>query len=367
MSIIDKALFYRYNPHMISVSRNYFIKKRNNKNLLNVAVIGCGGGGLMHMSHYLWHKKTLLKSVLDIDKTRFQDIKSRFPFAYNDINKTNNLDDILLDEDIDIVSIATPDHTHADYAIKALEAGKNVLVEKPMCTSLSDAKKIIMASKDSKKRFSVFQQMRFVKRNIQVKSMIDNGSIGDVFYIQTSYIHDMRDRAFEFRQWRKDPVNFQHPIFGGQHNIDLLRWLSGDITEVCTKSANKGFPDLPVDDTYTIQLKLENGGIGNIVTCFAPIVSREYHPLKIYGTKGTVHEDEIILKKENVIKTNTLKDSLYKGVPQFRSQISAFVDSVINEDESKLVSAEDGAKTVSVCLAAIESLKTGKPCLVEKL
>tara|TARA_Y100000590_G_scaffold335686_1_gene382147 strand:+ start:84 stop:1184 length:1101 start_codon:yes stop_codon:yes gene_type:complete len=366
MSILNKILYYRYNPHMISVSYNYN-KKKNKNNLLNVAVIGCGGGGMMHISHYLWHKNTYVKTVFDLHMNRFEDLQKRFPFAYNDIKKTNDLDDILKDDSIDIISIATPDHTHAFYALKALEANKHVLVEKPMCTTMSDAKKIINASNKSNKKFSVFQQMRFVPRNKYVKSMIDDGSLGEIFFIQTGYIHDMRDRAFKFSMWRKDPINFQHPIFGGQHNIDLLRWLSGDIIEINTVSSHKGFPDLPVDDTFILQLKLENGRIGNIITCFSPLVLREHHPLRIYGTKGTVHGDKLFFKNKDVIISKTLKDSKYKGVPQFRSQISAFVDAVINDNDRKLVSAEDGAKTVSVCLAAIKSLENGKPCFVEKI
>ena len=145
MEILKNILFYRYNPHMLSVSQRYRRKRKNEHDLLRVAVVGCGGGALMHISHYLWHKQTIVDTVIDVDSNRFIEIKNRFPFAYQDIKCTTNFDDILNNKNIDLVSIASPDHTHAEYAIAALEAGKNVLCEKPMCTSIIDAKRIKIA------------------------------------------------------------------------------------------------------------------------------------------------------------------------------------------------------------------------------
>ena len=365
MELFNNFIFYRYNPHMISVSYKY-LRKRKKGGLLNVGVVGCGGGGLMHISHFLWHKETIVSTVYDIEKNRFSDIKSRFPFAHKDIKQTTNFEDILKDKSIDIVSIASPDHTHAEYAIAALESGKHVLCEKPMCTSIKDGKKILEATKNTNKVFAVFQQMRFVPRNSKIKAMIDNDQLGSIYFISTGYIHDMRERALEFSEWRKDPINFQHPLFGGIHHIDLLRWLAGEIVEVNTIASHIGLPEYPADDTYLIQLKLKNGGIGNILTCFSPRVTREYHPLRIYGTKGAVHGSEVFLENMNQIESLNLKDSDYKGTPQFRDQISAFIDS-INGKSNNIVSAEDAIKTVAVCCAAIESWRSGKSVSVEEI
>ena len=363
MKIFNKIKFFSHNPHMIEVNRNYNRKKNSSKKLLQAAVVGCGGGGLMHLSHYLWHKGAQVKTAFDIDENRFKDIKSRYPFAYNDIKCTTNFEDILNDKTIDIISIATPDHTHAFYALKAIKAGKHVLCEKPMCTSIDDGQKIISESKKSNQIFAVFQQMRFVPRNIVIKSLIEKGQLGEIYYIHTGYIHDMRVRAFEFSNWRKDPVNFQHPLFGGIHHIDILRWLAGDVDEVYTIATHKGFSKLPIDDTYLMELKLKNGGIGSITTCFSPRVPKEYHPMRIYGTKGAVHGEKIFLERNGKLTERKLKNSEYKGVPQFRAQISAFIDAV-NGKGNKIVLPDDAQKTVETCYAAVESWKTGIPVKV---
>jgi len=366
MNYFKKILYYRYNPHMIDVSFRYW-KKRKKTNLLNVAVIGCGGGGMMHMSHYIWHKRTNLKYVFDVESDRFKDIKKRFPFAYNHIKKTTKIDDLINDESVDIISVATPDHTHAKYAIMALDSGKNVLCEKPMCTSIEDAKKMIKSVNASKKKFSVFQQMRFTPKNAKAYEFINKDKLGELFYIRTEYIHDMRSRATEFSNWRKDPKTFQHPIYGGQHNIDLIRWLAGDITEVYAISSGKGFPNYPIHDTFTIQAKFKNGCIGNIITSYGPIVPKEFHLLNIYGTKGTMHNNNIYFEEKSIMKNTILDNAEYNGVPQFRDQISLFVNCVLNDSEQGLVSVLDGAKTVMIIEACLESLITGKPSKVKNI
>ena len=201
----------------------------------------------------------------------------------------------------------------------------------------------------------------------KIKAMINDNKLGDVYFISTGYIHDMRDRAFEFSEWRKDPVLYQHPIYGGQHNIDLLRWLAGEVEEVRTIATHKGFKDYPTDDTFIMQMKLANGGVGDVITSYAPIVPREFHLLSIYGTKGTLHDENVFIDRKPFTKQIVLNDSEYKGVPQFRKQISTFVDCVINNDNKGLVTAQDGAKTVSVIEACLKSLKTNEPVLVEKV
>ena len=359
--MFKKLLFFRKNPHMINVAKRYAKKKRNSSDkLLNMAIIGCGGAGLMHTSHYLWHKQSMVKSIYDIDKARFDDVKNRFPFAYKDIGLTTSFDDIISNDEIDAVSITSPDHTHAKYAIAALNAGKHVLCEKPMCTTIEDAKKIVSATKNTNKTFAVFQQMRFVPRNRKIKEMINDSKLGDVYFISTGYIHDMRKRSTEFSDWRINDKNFQHPIFGAIHHIDLLRWLGGEIDQVNTIATNEGFKDYPIDDTYITQIKLKSGGIGNIITCYSPRVKKEFHPLRIYGTKGSVHDCEVFLERENGIERIYLDNASYQGVPQFRQQISAFIDKINGKGDST-VSAEDGLKTVETCCAAIESWEIGSP------
>ncbi|TSA52134.1 MAG: gfo/Idh/MocA family oxidoreductase, partial [Planctomycetaceae bacterium] len=328
MNFVSWLRFYRYNPYALGIALRYRKKQRSNSDLLGVAVLGCGGGGLMHISHYLWHGETDVRAVYDIDEHRFADLDKRFPYMRKDVLRTTNLREAIERDDVDIVSIATPDHTHADYAVAALEAGKHVLCEKPMCTTLEDSARIIRAVDQANTVFAVFQQMRFVPRNMSIKKLIDQGELGEIFYIETGYIHDMRHRANEFSDWRLNPETFQHPIFGASHHIDLLHWMVGEVVEVQTIGSHKGLPVYPADDTYVTALRLANGGVGHVLTCFGPRVPKEFHPVRIYGTKGSVHDSIVFLEGRGKISSLTLKGSSYRGVPQFRAQISHFVDCV---------------------------------------
>ena len=363
MNLIKWARYFRYRPSMAEVAWHEWQKRRSNRELLGVAVFGCGGGGLMHISHYLWHPETAVRAVFDISDQRFGDLDERFPFMAKDVQRITDFEVVLAREDIDIVSVCTPDHTHADYVVAALQAGKHVLCEKPMATTLEDCQRIIRAADTASTTFCVFQQMRFVLRNVAIKQLIDSGDIGDIFYIETGYIHDMRHRATEFSQWRMDPERFQHPIFGGCHHIDLVRWLSGEIEEVYTIGSQKGLPGYPVDDTYVTAVRLRSGAVGYILTTFGPRVPREFHPIRVYGTKGSIHDGTVFLDNGSQVQSRPLGARGYRGVPDFRAQVSHFVDCVRGRDQP-MVTARDGARTVAVCWAAVESWKTGRPVAV---
>ena len=363
MNLLDWAHYFRRRPSMAKVAWREWQKRHSHRELLGVAVFGCGGGGLMHISHYLWHPETAVRAVFDISSKHFDNLDVRLPFMAPDVQRTTDFEAILARDDIDIVSVCTPDHTHADYVVAALQAGKHVLCEKPMATTLEDCQRIIRAADAADSTFCVFQQMRFVPRNVAIKRLIDTGQLGDIIYAETSYVHDMRHRMIEFSRWRVDPEHFQHPILGSCHHIDTLRWLVGEVEEVYTVGSHKGLPDYPVDDTYATTLKMANGAVGYVLTCLGPRVPREFHPIRIYGTRGSVHNTTVFLDGSDGIVEKPLGAREYRGVPDFRAQISHFVDCVRGRAQP-MAAARDAARTVAACWVAIESWKTGQPELM---
>ncbi|MBI4538162.1 MAG: Gfo/Idh/MocA family oxidoreductase [Gemmatimonadetes bacterium] len=366
MALLRWLKFFRYNPFAIEVAARYAWKRRSGRPLLGVGVLGCGGGGLMHTSHYLWHLETDVRAVFDPSGRRFADLDKRFPYMDRRVLRTTDLQEVLRRPDIDLISVCTPDHTHADYVVAALEAGKHVLCEKPMCTTLEDCERIIRAADGASTVFLVFQQMRFVPRNVAIKRLIDSGALGEVFYAETGYIHDMRHRVTEFSRWRLDPRQFQHPIFGGCHHIDLIRWLAGEIDEAHTLGCHKALPDYPADDTYVTAMRLRSGAVCQVLTTFGPRVPTEFHPIRIYGTRGSIHDGTVFLDNGSRVESRPLGAREYRGAPDFRAQISHFVDCVRGRTEP-LVAARDGARTVAACWAAIESWRTGRPVAVPQI
>ncbi|HIC20165.1 TPA: Gfo/Idh/MocA family oxidoreductase, partial [Candidatus Poribacteria bacterium] len=140
---------------------------------------------------------------------------------------------LLEDETVDIIMVCSPDHSHAEHAIAALKAGKHVLCEKPLTTDLQSCRDIVQAVDETGLTFMVSQFMRFESVYRSIKKIYDQGEIGRAFFVEGSYIHDMR-AYYTPRTWRSDPDNPQNILIGGGcHPLDLLRWAVGsDIEEV---------------------------------------------------------------------------------------------------------------------------------------
>ena len=354
----------RYRTNQLYLKR-FIEKKYNNSNgFLNAAIIGCGGSGLMHASHYLTHEKVVVKKFFDINKDRFQDIKIYLSYADPYIEKTCSIDSILKDDTIDLVSICTPDFTHAYYVLKALEAGKNVLVEKPMATTLEDCISIIEADNKSSSKLSVFHQMRFVPRNKKIKQLVSNKDFGEVFLLESGYVHNMRDRYTVNDDWRLD-IKFE-PILGSCHHIDIIRWLMGEVESVYTMGNSISKSGINKNDNLITNIKFKNSAIATVLTSLGPCLNKEIHPLNIYGTKATLIGDKYFKKNKGLIIEESFPYEEYKGYPNFKDQVHQFVDSVIY-DRPVSVGSESGAKTIMVCLAAIESMKKNKPVNVTSL
>ena len=143
--------------------------------------------------------------------------------------------------DIDAIVIATPHWLHCDEALIAAEAGKHVLVEKPMATSVKDCDRMIQAFEQRGLVLSVGYHQRFRQSNCKTRELIQSGAIGQVHCIQMSALFDItamrEDSGFGGDWgWWTDPLSVAHLINSGPHNIDLCRWwLDSEIRTVAAQ------------------------------------------------------------------------------------------------------------------------------------
>ena len=130
-------------------------------------------------------------------------------------------------EDVDIVSVCTPDYFHREHTVAALEAGKHVLCEKPMALSIEDCRAMTDAAQANDRLLMVGQVGRFAPGFKQAKEIIDSGRIGELFFVESEYAHSY-EKARGVGDWRVDPR--REPVIGGGcHAVDLLRWGSGGV------------------------------------------------------------------------------------------------------------------------------------------
>lgn len=215
----------------------------------NVAVVGYGGQGGWHADHALKSDVISLAGVYDIKKERNDLAVSRGIYAYS------SLEEILADEKVDIVVCATPNDVHEDIVVRSLLAGKNVVCEKPVALSVESFDRMVEAAKESGKIFTVHQNRRWDVDFLGMKSIIENGSIGDVVNVE-SRIHGSRGIPSDWRCHK--PYGGGMILDWGVHLIDQMLFLIPDEIETVSCLCTNITTD-EVDDGFNLTLRFKTG------------------------------------------------------------------------------------------------------------
>ena len=278
--------------------------------------------------------------------------------------------DVLNNDRINTVIIATPDQTHRELCVAFLEAGKNVLCEKPLSLTREDMRAIVAATKKSSAKFMVGQICRFTPAFKKAKELVDAGVIGELYYVESEYAHDYLEFP-GIDGWRQVPE--RHPIIGGGcHAVDLLRWIAGDPTEAFAFANHKMLPGWPINDCVVSVLKFPNDVIGKVMTSIG--CKRAYTMRTvIYGSEGTIitdnTSDTISLFRNKVggelesfgipNQTMELKIPVAIASHNMTEEIRDFIN-CINNDLAPDPDGRQGFCTVAVCDAIVRSAATGE-------
>ena len=204
---------------------------------------------------------------------------------------SDNADELIHHPDINAIYIATPPGSHADYAIKAMEAGKAVYVEKPMAATFEQAKQMLTASEQTGMPLFVAYYRRTLPGFLKVKELIESDTIGQTLYVNMRLIRPAR--AYEMNGqdniWRLQPEHSGGGIFYdlASHQLDFLDYLFGPIKTVFGVAANRG-GYYEVEDTVSASMQFENGVVGNGIWSFVSHENAEEDVIEIVGTKGKI-------------------------------------------------------------------------------
>lgn len=228
-----------------------------------------------------------------------------------------------------------------------------------MAVNLESCRKLVQTVDETRLTFMVSQFMRFEPIYRRIKQIYDLEQIGRAFFVEGSYIHDMRS-LYKPVTWRSHPQTAQNILIGGGcHPFDLLRWTVGaDVTEVHAYSNGYAAQEFPLDDCYIFTFQFENGCIGKVLVtsgCKGRGMGEGF--LSIYGTEGTIWKNHIHHsdgRTEEIVaeEGNAIQETVFH-----------FVDCVINGTQP-LIDVREGAKTVAGLIAGVESTETGKPVKV---
>lgn len=337
---------------------------------IGYCVVGLGIGRA-HLSAAACNPHVGYLAVCDIDETRLSAAGKDYPNAvlYNDF------DEMLKDDRIDIVSIALPTGMHAEFTIKALEAGKHVLCEKPIDINVERGLAVEEARKRTGKKVGLIFQNRNNAIIRAAKKAIDEGKLGKMI-LGTFAVKWHRTQAYyDAGGWRGtwDMDGGGSLMNQSVHTVDLMQYLMGDVESVQGHYAVANH-EIETEDLTASVIKFKNGALATFVstTCCNPEGGTL---IQVYGADGTIEVDGDVLQKwktadstpeseaEMLEKYATGNASLVAADPTLavghQSQVDDMIDAVVN-DRDPQIGPMEGIKAVRIINAVYESSRTGK-------
>lgn len=347
---------------------------------LGYAVLGLGIGKA-HAEAAAASENADLVAVCDIDEAKL----AKFAEIYPETTLYRDFEDLLKDKNVDIISICLPSAMHADFAVRAMEAGKHVLVEKPLDITYERAMLIEEARLRTGMTAGVVHQNRFNLNMYPIKDAIDSGRLGRLI-LGTFAVKWYREQSYYDRggwrgTWEMDG--------GGSlmnqavHTVDLMHWLMGDIESV-TSTMSINNHNIQTEDLTASIIKFKSGATATFVstTCAYPGISTE---IMLYGTDGSIEADA------DMIKTWKMRDPLddmdeddeeqmmieryghgnrqaAKSEPEKLYGHRHVVEDMIlavRDGRAPEVTPTEAAYSVRIVNAIYESAKTGKPVVLD--
>ena len=316
---------------------------------LRVGVIGLGVGR-KHIDAYQAHPSAEVVKISDISNDRLQEVVREYP----ETEGVSDPNEILDDNRIDVVSIASYDNYHCEQILQGLNNEKNVYVEKPMCLFDHEARSIrTLLSLKPELQLSSNLVLRTCPRFIRLKEAIASGEMGDIYSIQANYLWGRKHKLTD--GWRKD-MKFYSIIHGAAvHMIDLVVWITDMLplevkaygNQISTRNSGMRY-----NDYASILLKYETGLIAE-VSVHGGCVHPHFHDVRVYGTESTFIngiERGIWIDSENH-NIRSIKEN-YPAKAERGNTIRSFVDSIVDKSLQPIVRADDIFNAMSICFAA---------------
>jgi predicted dehydrogenase len=325
---------------------------------LQAGVIGLGIG-MRHLEALLRHPSVQVLTVCDFSPEKLALARSLQPM----LQVTSKADDVLCDPGINLVVIASHDQHHYDQVIRALQHGKHIFVEKPLCLSEQEARNIRQELQlHPTLRLSsnmIFRRYPIAKR---LHEIFRDGVLGTPFLLEGDYNYGRIEKITE--GWRGQQPFYSVTCGGGVHIVDLFLFLTQDrIEEVFTygtRIATQG-SQFRFDDTVASLLKFKGGALGKLVSNFG-CQYPHFHRLCVYGTKGTFEYSAtgaglITSRDPSILPTRVDLGDAVK--PEKAELLDQFVLSLL-QTGGYAPSADEVFADMAVCFAVDRSLYSGR-------
>jgi predicted dehydrogenase len=332
---------------------------------LRIAVLGSGYMGRTYAECISKHN-TRAKLTVISGGTRAPGLAADYGVDYEE-----NYEVLLARPDVDAVLIATPHINHIDQVLQAAQAGKHVLCEKPLATSVADCTRMIDACRAAGVMLQVIQTLRFRGTPARAKQLIASGAIGKVWMIRGQTL--VRKYVIDQSSWAAAPENGGAFLDMGVHNFDIVRfWTDAEVRRVFSQIQTYGAAGVPGMSAMT-QLTMSNGvAVQQWMSFETPtrFMTESQHIYHILGEEGMIEVDGygklLLAKGDNVelVWEQPKFDFVNRPLDPIRleaffTQIQCFVDDLL-EGRPATVPGEEGRAAVAIVEAARASAQTGQ-------
>lgn len=338
---------------------------------MKYALVGCGRISPNHVAAAKSNNLEIV-ALCDLDQKNIVDKIRKFKLS-STIAQYTDYHEMLEKEKPELVAIATESGKHAEIALDCIDAGCNLIIEKPIALSLVDADAIINKAKEKGVKVCACHQNRFNKSIQKIREALEMGRFGRMFY---GTAHIRWNRGYEYYSrakwrgtWEQDGGALMNQCI---HNIDLLRWMMGDEVEsVMGMTDNLNHPFIQAEDLGIAVVKFKNGGYGIVEGTTNVFPQNLEETLYLFGERGTVKAGG---QSVNVIEEwnfndyydnpDEVKSCFHENPPNVygfgHTPLYADVIEAIKNNREPYVTAEAGKRALELVLAIYKSSLEGR-------
>jgi predicted dehydrogenase len=327
---------------------------------LGAAIIGCGWVAEEYVKAFQKDERSEVLTLVSRNRANAERYKDRYNLKCGIETDAFRM---LQQSDVDIVVVCTPHNVHTEYVVAAAEAGKHIIIEKPVALTPEDVRRQRQAVRKNKVKTVVGFVLHWNPLLITIDRLIDQEVFGDIFFVEVDYMHRIW-MTTDLKWYGSRQISGTALPTAGCHAIDALRWFARSEAEEVFAHQVKTENPIEYPGTISLNVKFRDGKIGRSTTSFDVNMPYKFN-IGIYGTEGTLRNNELFAPKLFPGQNDfaripcVLPDSGDVAHHPFEGEVSHFLDCIV-EDRQPFPDIEDAAKTQAMCFAADLSAESGR-------
>lgn len=333
-------------------------------------IIGCGHIANRHAAAIYNSSLMELKAVYDINTAAAETFAKKYGVKwYADIRE------LLADPEIAVINLCTPSGLRVEIGLQVVEAGKNLVAEKPMALTLKDADKLIEACRNKGVKLAVMHQNRYNPAVRKLSKAVEMGRFGKLTHGSAVVRWNRNDEYYAKAPWRGTRVMDGGCMFNQAiHNIDLLQWMLGDV-EVVFGFTTTRLRKIETEDNVVALLKFASGAFGTIEASTTIYPTNLEETLSIFGSEGTAVLGGVSMGKVRTWRLAGEDEAAVLAeqdtepvLPSYACHQAVLEDmsGAILENREPLIDGYEGRKALAIIEAINNSNRTGLPVYLGK-